>query len=252
MTTGPDRRASVSAGVLFITATVTSVVGTGLSKPLLDDPGYLTGVSAHATRVSAGALFELNAAGACAGIAISLYPVLRRQSAGLALGSVVFRAMEALMYTVAAAGLLSLLSLSHKFTTAGGADRASFRAAGDALLSVRDQATLAGVLAFSLGALMYYYLFYRSRLIPRWLSGWGAAAIILAIAACLVALFRHNPLTAYTILLVPIGVQEMVLAVWLIAKGFSPSVPQPGAPLEKWARQRLISQGWAQLQRPGR
>ena len=99
---------------------------------------------------------------------------------------------------------------------------------------------------------MYYYLFYRSRLIPRWLSGWGAAAIILAIAACLVALFRHNPLTAYTILLVPIGVQEMVLAVWLIAKGFSPSVPQPGAPLEKWARQRLISQGWAQLQRPGR
>jgi hypothetical protein len=160
-----NRRAALSAGVLFITATVTSVLGTGLSRPFVNDPDYLDRVAAHANQVTAGALLEFIAAAASVGIAISLYPVLRKWSAGLALGSVVFRTMEALMYTVGVVGLLSLLRLSQQFTIAGVADRAALQALGDSLLGVRDQATLAGVLAFSLGALMYYYLFYQSRLI---------------------------------------------------------------------------------------
>lgn len=90
----PDRRAALTAGVLFITATVTSVVGTGLSRPLVNDPDYLGRVSAHANQVTVGALFELIAAAASAGIAISLYPVLKRWNAGLALGAVVFRTID--------------------------------------------------------------------------------------------------------------------------------------------------------------
>ena len=171
-----NRRAALSAGVLFITATVTSVVGTSLSRPFVNDPDYLTRVSAHANQVTAGALFELIAAAASVGIAISLYPVLKRWGAGLALGSVVFRTMEALMYTVGVVGLLSVLRLGQQFTTAAVADRAAFKMIGDSLLEVRDQASLAGVLAFSLGALLYYYLFYQSGLVPRWLSGWGLVA----------------------------------------------------------------------------
>jgi Domain of unknown function (DUF4386) len=228
-----NRRAALSAGVLFIAATATSVLGTGLSRPFVNAPDYLTSVSAHANQVTVGALFEFIAAAASAGIAISLYPVLRKWSAGLALGSVVFRTMEALMYTVGVVGLLSVLRLSQQSTTAG-ADRAALQAIGDSLLGVREQTALAGVLAFSLGALMYYYLFYQSRLVPRWLSGWGLVAIILTIAACLVAWFNHRPLTTYTIVLLPIGVQEMVLAVWLIAKGFSSSALQAGARFENW------------------
>jgi hypothetical protein len=80
------------------------------------------------------------------------------------------------------------------------------------------------VFAFSLGAFMYYYLFFRSRLIPRWLSGWGIAAIILITAACVLALFNDNPVSGYILLAFPIFLQEMVLAVWLIVKGFNPSV----------------------------
>jgi hypothetical protein len=88
---------------------------------------------------------------------------------------------------------------------------------------MRDEAVLAGVFAFSAGALMYYLILYRFPLIPRWLSGWGIAAVLLMLLACFLALFSQSPVTSYTILAAPIAVQEMALAVWLIARGFRTS-----------------------------
>lgn len=234
-----DRRTALCAGVLFITATVANVIGTGLSRSLLETPYYLVGVAHHANRVATGALLELIAAGASAGIAISLYPVLKRWGASLALGSVVFRTAEAVMYMISVVCLLSLLALSQRFTSAVPADPASFRTAGDAFLDVREQAALVGVFAFSVGGLLYSYLFYRSRLVPRWLSGWGIGAVILMFLACLLALFRQEELTTYTILALPLGVQEMVLAVWLIAKGFS----TPATPSIRVAEREPVSVG---------
>jgi Domain of unknown function (DUF4386) len=229
-----NRRAALSAGVLFITATVANVIGTGLSRSLLEAPDYLVGIAGHADRVAAGALLELIAAGASAGIAISLYPVLKKWGAGLALGSVVFRTAEAVMYMICVVSLLSLLALSQRFTSAVAADPATFRAVGDSFLDVRQQAALVGVFAFSVGGLLYSYLFYRSRLVPRWLSGWGIGAITLMFVACLLALFRQDELTTYTILALPLAVQEMVLAVWLIVRGFSaPATPSIGVAPER-------------------
>jgi Domain of unknown function (DUF4386) len=224
-----NRRAALSAGVLFITATAANVAGTSLSRSLLDGADYLTQVAANTNRVTAGALLELVAAGACAGIAIAMYPVLKNRSSGLALGSVIFRTMEALMYSVAVVGLLSVLALGRGYPQAGLTDRAPVQATADALLDLREQAGLVAVLAFGVGALMYYTVFYRSRLLPRWLSGWGILAIVLMIAVWLVALVNHRPMTTYTVLLLPIAVQEMVLAVWLIVRGFSSPGRRSGA-----------------------
>ncbi|OLE24676.1 MAG: hypothetical protein AUG44_18415 [Actinobacteria bacterium 13_1_20CM_3_71_11] len=84
---------------------------------------------------------------------------------------------------------------------------------------MRDRSTLAGVFAFCVGALMYYALFYRSRLVPRWLSGWGIAGALLMLIACLLALFSDSPVTGYVVLILPILVQELVLAAWLLIKG---------------------------------
>lgn len=218
-----NRRTALTAGILFIAATVASLLGTAIEGPVLTGTAYLTRISEHVTRVSAGGLLELIAAGTSAGIAISLYPVLKRWSGTLGLGAVVFRAMEAAMYTVGAVTMLSLVSVAQRFTQAGGKDHGWVLAIGDALLAVRQEAILAGVFAFALGALMYYVVFYRSRLIPRWLSGWGIAAEVLMLVACLAALFSRNPITSYTILVLPIALQEMVMAVWLIVRGFGPA-----------------------------
>jgi hypothetical protein len=74
-------------------------------------------------------------------------------------------------------------------------------------------------IVFSLGALMLYSLLYRLRLVPQWISGWGIAAAVPYLDAGLIAVFSPNR----EILLMPLALQEMVMAVWLIVKGFKPS-----------------------------
>ncbi|MEO7397579.1 MAG: DUF4386 domain-containing protein, partial [Ilumatobacteraceae bacterium] len=97
---------------------------------------------------------------------------------------------------------------------------------GGSLVSMRDNSNVVAIFAFNLGALMYYALFYRSRLVPQWLSIWGLAALVLMMTACMLALFSNNPVTGYTLLILPIALQEIVLAIWLLVKGFSPLAHQ--------------------------
>jgi hypothetical protein len=201
------------------------------------DPDRLTRAATDASLLAGGALLALIAAGASAGIAVALYPVLKQWGAGMALGSVVFRALEAAMYAIGAVSLLALLPLGRLFTGAGATERASLPALGAALLGVHDAAALAGVLAFCVGALLYSWLLYRASLVPRWLSGWGIAALLLMLAACLLALFNQNPVTSYAILAIPIALQEMVLAVWLIARGLN-------APAAKAVQPRPLIAAW--------
>jgi uncharacterized membrane protein len=79
------------------------------------------------------------------------------------------------------------------------------------------------LLSFGIGALMYYIVFYQFRLVPRWLSIWGLVGIILTIISALLVMFHLLPPfgTIQVILNLPILPQELVLAFWLIAKGFN-------------------------------
>ena len=217
-----DHSTARLTGLLFIVATVAALVAAAL-VPGLGGADYLATISADADQVAVSAILYLIAAFASAGIAVSLYPVLKATNAAMALGSVVFRTLEAGMYAIAVLGLLSLVSLGTKVTSGGAGDLGALQAIGDSMVSLRDDSSLAGVLAFSLGAFLYYYLFFQSRLVPRWLSGWGIVAVVLMASACVLALFGHNPVTGYAPLILPIAVQEMVLAAWLIVRGFSSS-----------------------------
>lgn len=212
-------------GALFIIATVLNVLGNTLSRPVFDAPDYLVKASAYGDQVVIGALSVLVSAFACAGIAIGLYPVLKRHHEALALGSVAMRTIEAVFYIIAVVCLLSLLTLSQEAVKAGAADASSLQASGTLLLAVRKWAGQLGVVAFALGALMYYWVFYQSELIPRWLSGWGILGAGLSLAAASLTVFGWLiPFsTSFVLMNLPIGVQEIVLAVWLITRGFSSS-----------------------------
>ncbi|MHC1739783.1 MAG: DUF4386 domain-containing protein [Anaerolineaceae bacterium] len=216
------RKIAIITGVVFIIATL---MGPILADPLLPDltgTNYLTQVSARPAQTAVGVLFSIIGYLACAGIAVVMYPVLKKWNAGLAIGSVVFRTIETSFYMVGLMSLMSLQGIGKQFITAATADQAVLQKIGNLLLSIRDNAALLAVFAFCLGALMYYYLFFQSRLIPRWLSGFGIVAIVLLLVACILALFSGNRITSYIPLAASIAIQEMVLAVWLIVKGFNP------------------------------
>jgi len=178
------RRTAIATGVLLIVATVAALAAAAV-EPVLTRTDYLTGVADNPNGLTTGAVLYLIAAGTSVGIAIALYPLLKRVNAPLALGSVVFRTIEAVFYAVAVVSLLTVLHLGQQLATAPADDPSAIHAIGDSLLSMRDHATLSGALAFCVGALLYYALFYRSRLVPRWLSVWGLAGVLLMMSACL-------------------------------------------------------------------
>ncbi len=220
------RKNAIIVGVLLIACTAATILSLTFLGPILDDPDYLTKITANETLVIVGAMIELIWAATAMGIAIWLYPILKKYNEALALGSVGFRIVESVFVFVATLSLLSLLTLSQEFVRAGAPDASSFQTTGTLLLAIRDWAHNGIVLiAFCLGALLYYCVFYQSKLIPRWLSGWGLFGAALSLAVTLFSLFNPSFVLSWvhTLLNAPIAVQEMVFAVWLIVKGFSSS-----------------------------
>lgn len=220
------RANAVAVGLLLIACTVTSILSAVPLGSMLDRSGDLSQLAASDSRVIWAALLQFAWAATGAGIAIGLYPVLRRHNRALALGSVAGRVVEAVFVLVGTLSLLVLLSVSQK-SLAPGADPAAFGATADALLAAREWTIgFLGMLPFLLtAALMYYYVLFRVRLVPRWLSGWGLVGAALGLVATVYSGYTQDFgfSTVNTLLNAPIGLQEMVLAVWLLAKGFNPS-----------------------------
>ena len=215
-----NRKTAVIVGVLFITATVAAIVGGLFILGSLDAPDSLVSVSANESQMLIGVLFELILAGAVVGIGVMMFPIFKKHNETLALGYVGARIFEAVVFVVGVISLLSLLTLSQEYV-AGAPDASYFQILGTLLLAVRDWTLLLGGMIFlGLGALMFYYLLYQSKLIPRFLSVWGLLGATLVLLAGFLNIFGYNP---GVFLSLPIAVNEMVLAVWLIVKGFKPS-----------------------------
>jgi len=144
-------------------------------------------------------------------VPVVFWPVGRRYNETLAMGYVVFRgAIETVLYIVFALGWLLLIALS---TQPGAGPIAGFVRTTLAMMSDQLQP-----IPFAVGALMFCFLLYQSRLVPRWLSAWGLVGAALYIVPAIGGMFGHS----LGILMAPLAVQEMVMAAWLIAKGFTP------------------------------
>lgn len=222
---------AIAVGVLFIACSAASILSVVPLGGQVGTPVDFAKLAANDNQVVVAALIEFVWAATAAGIAIGLYPVLRRHNRALALGAAASRVAEGVLILVGTLSLLVLLSLSQEVVAAGPAGSTSARVSANLLVAARDWVHgFVMSLAFGLGALMYYYVLYRARLIPRWLSGWGLVAIGLSLIATVYAGFTQDFgfTTVNTVLNIPIGLQEMVLAGWLIVKGFNPSALASG------------------------
>lgn len=220
-----NRINAVTVGVLFIIGTVTGTIAAIIGNPILGAPDYLTNISANESQIIVKAFLVFLMGVACAGIGLALYPIMRKYSTGLAIGVVGFRVAEGILEILGGVITIGLLALSQEFVKAGSPDAAYFQAigaiikAGDAWLS-----NGAALLLWGIGALLYYAVFYQYRLVPRWLSGWGLAGITLTTITGVLVMLHIIPGfgTVQVVASLPIALQEMVFAIWLIAKGISP------------------------------
>jgi hypothetical protein len=215
-----DRKSAILAGVLYylgIIAGALSVV------PVIDFPDYLVQISANAGQVTSGAFFQFLMTAAYVGMAITLYPVLKKHNERLALGYVGLRLVAAAFIVIGAIILFLLLTLSQEFIKAGAPESSHFQTIGELLRTGRDLVNHVGmILVLSVGGLMFNYLLYQTKLVPRWLAGWGIIGTTVTIVASCLFMFRTVDLITSVYMNFPLALQEMVFAGWLIAKGFNP------------------------------
>lgn len=221
-----NRQAATIVGIMFILASSTAILGFLFYQPILTGPDYLTNGAENSTQVILGALMELALVITAIGTAIGLFPVLRPYGERIALGHLFFRFLEAVVISVGIIAVLSLLTLSQDFVAADAANASAYQVSGILLQAVYKSTSMLGPL-FLLGinTLMYSYLLFKSKLVPRPLAVMGIAGATLVLVYAMLVVFEvvvHGSGPA-TVLVLPIALYEMLLAVWLIAKGFNPS-----------------------------
>ena len=225
------RMNAVMGGALYFLGTAFGVSGgvvggevlTSLisSKPLVG-VNMLGLVAANSSRLIGGAFLYLMMGISLVAMTVFLYPIFRKDSKELAMGMVLFRgALEGTGYFVSTLGILTLVALGNEYI-ATGADSATLQSMGNVLYQFQDLLGPVNSIIFLIGATCLYLSFYRTRLIPRWLSVWGLIGVVPYMAYALLHFFHMDTGYGFYLQMV-LAPQEMVMAVWLIVKGFDPS-----------------------------
>jgi hypothetical protein len=204
---------------------ISSLPAVLLLNPVLHNSNYIVSGGSD-TRVILGCLLDLINAIAAVGSAVTLFPVVKRQHEGAALGLVTSRMFEAAIIVIGIVSLLAVVTLRRDVGGAAHAGDASLIGIGHALVAIRNWTFLLGPgLMPGINALLLGYLLYRSGLVPRVIPTLGLIGAPLLILGVVVAMFRGNhPVTALAaIATAPIFVWELSLGIWLVVKGFKPS-----------------------------
>jgi hypothetical protein len=212
------RKTALVAGVTYL-ITFISIPTLALYGPVRNDPNYIVGPGPDTPVIFSGVL-EIIVALACIGTAVVLYPVVKRQNEGVALGFVGARVLEA---AAIFAGVVSLLSVVTLRQAGAGADAL---VTGQALVALHNWTTLLGQgFLPAVNALLLGSLLYRSRLVPRIIPMVGLIAAPLLVASDIATLFglKESVSGLSALAALPIAVWEFSLGVWLIVKGFTPS-----------------------------
>jgi hypothetical protein len=219
-----NRKNTIIAGILYIIAMIAGIFSV---VPAIDSSDYLIKAAENSNQVIIGAIFHFIMAIAYIGIAITLYPIIKQYNKSLALGFLSFRIVATVFIIVGVVSLLLLLDLSNNYVNAAATDLVFLQTIGELLRSARDFTNhIAMIISLNIGGIMFYILLYQSKLIPRWLSVWGMIAAALAIAASVLVMFNIVGIITpfYIALNVPMALQELILAFWLIFKGFNTAI----------------------------
>ena len=224
------RNTSVIVGSLFLTQTVAFIIAEQLITGALKGPDYLTGIPAQAKALTTGGLLAVISGVAVVAIAVLLFPLLKPTSEPLALGYVCERVIELVLQLVFFLALpLLMISIANRLRD-GTIDASTSHSLGPILKAVHDQAIVVLYLVTSVGGTILGVLLYRSNLVPRWIAVLALIGYPMLFVGCVLDLFDLTDVTkgAGLIAIAPGGLFELILPIWLLAKGFNTSaLPLP-------------------------
>lgn len=209
-----------TVGILILVSYGGFAIGSALVASSLDASTDLAVIHGNDTPMIVGTLLQFLNVAAILGIAVLLFPLLRRHGEGIALWYVGLRIIEGATYVLGMVSALSLLTLSEDSVAAGAPGAPHYQALRAAAVAESYWAGHMATIAFILGAIALYSLLYRSRLVPRFISVWGLIALALLTSANVVAPDLSQGFQPAMLLYLPIAANEVFLAIWLIVKGF--------------------------------
>jgi hypothetical protein len=219
-----ERKTAIALGILLILGIAFGMANT---VPALEKPDYLATLATMRTRVLVAVFFQAAMAIAYVCIAALFYQVIKNHDGKLGTAYLGFRMIGAAFLFVGIASLSLLLSLSGNFLSAGSPGSGYFQTLGELLRKGRDLLNHVGmILPWAIGSLILCYCMLRMKAIPAWLSVWGIAASGASILATVILMLEFIKIISpiYFILTLPYGLFELVLAGFLLVRGFNPSM----------------------------
>lgn len=211
-------RAGRIIGVLMIAQMVASwIVNFVLEAPLFGTPGFLVSAAPHARQIGLAAILGLVTEGMWLGIAITAFPTVCQRARRMAIWLVALAAAILAIAVVENAGVMSMVSLSEAYANASAAERGQLQTVRIVVASARNWAHFLARMIDGSAAFVFFAVLYRGALIPRALAGLGLIASMLMVTAVGMPFFGRDVMFQ---LLAPMGVTQLVVALWLIARGF--------------------------------
>lgn len=211
-------------GVFFIVQMTAAVLSYSvILEPILYKADFLRELSENSTMVTMAMLFDLICGASVFAIAVLLFPILKQYSERVALWYVGQRLTELVGFMVSGLFLMTLLKIGQETTGVPGAESSHLEPIATYLRNARGNIQDISLLIYCLGAWPFYSLLYYSRLIPRIISVWGFVGVTLLFIEILSNTFGGS-IGGIMIMGMPLGLNEIFLGIWLIVKGFNPSV----------------------------
>jgi len=219
-----EKRRTTLLGLAFIIATVTAIIGLKLYDPILLNENYLIIGISQKRQIAFGAISEMLLICANSFTAILMYPYLKLFSQRLGIAYICFRLLEVVFILIGIVSVLALLSVTQVYQHNSEASLESYKVVGTSLKAIHDWTFILGpYFSLAINTFIYSYVFFKSGLVPRQLSIWGISGAVFVFTAALMQILemKQSVTLEAMVLAMPIATYEMVLAGWLITKGFN-------------------------------
>ena len=233
------RKAAFTIGVLIIAQMAGSaIVNFFAEAPLFEGGGFLVNAASHSQQVGIAVLLAIVIEATWVAIAILAFPILAERSVRSALTLFAVSIVCLVIGVVENSGVMSMVSLSQAYSTASPADRTQLEAIRIAVGAARNWPHYLGRIFDGMAALTFYVALFRFAMVPRLIAGIGMIAVASMVTGLSMPFFGHAVIFP---LLAPLGLTQLALALWLIAKGFNGRLSADSSPAINDFRSRQAS-----------